>query len=112
MKVLVMGGGVIGVTTAWYLAEAGCAVTVIERQNETALETSFANCGQISPGYATPWAAPGIPLKGLKWLFQADAHGLRKCSPIAIIIVMPLIKGACYVYLNIAAINLLPCVNN
>ena len=79
MKVLVMGGGVIGVTTAWYLAEAGCEVTVIERQNETALETSFANCGQISPGYATPWAAPGIPLKGLKWLFQADAP--LKISP-------------------------------
>jgi D-amino-acid dehydrogenase len=79
MKVLVMGGGVIGVTTAWYLAEAGCEVTVIDRQDATAMETSFANCGQISPGYATPWAAPGIPLKGLKWLCQAD--GPLKISP-------------------------------
>ncbi|TXJ02400.1 MAG: FAD-dependent oxidoreductase, partial [Neisseriales bacterium] len=45
MKVLILGGGVIGVTTAWYLAEAGCEVTVIDRQDETALETSFGNCG-------------------------------------------------------------------
>lgn len=73
MKVLIMGGGVIGVSTAWYLAKSGCEVTVIERQNGTAYETSFANAGQISPGYATPWAAPGIPLKALKWLFDADA---------------------------------------
>lgn len=73
MKILVMGGGVIGVSTAWYLAKSGCEVTVIERQSETGLETSFANAGQISPGYATPWAAPGIPQKAIKWLFQADA---------------------------------------
>jgi D-amino-acid dehydrogenase len=73
MKVLIMGGGVIGVSTAWYLAKEGCEVTVIERQSNTGLETSFANCGQISPGYATPWAAPGIPQKAAKWLFQEDA---------------------------------------
>jgi D-amino-acid dehydrogenase len=79
MKVLILGGGVIGVTTAWYLAEAGCEVTVIDRQDETALETSFGNCGQISPGYATPWAAPGIPTKGFKWMFQED--GPLKITP-------------------------------
>lgn len=69
MKVVVLGAGVIGVTSAWYLAKAGCDVTVIERQQGPGLETSFANAGQVSPGYASPWAAPGIPLKALKWLF-------------------------------------------
>ena len=73
MKVLVMGGGVIGVSTAWYLAKGGCEVTLIERQPNTALETSFANCAQISPGYATPWGAPGIPQKAAKWMFEKDA---------------------------------------
>ncbi|MFT4100498.1 MAG: D-amino acid dehydrogenase [Burkholderiaceae bacterium] len=73
MRVLVLGSGVIGVTTAWYLARAGHQVTVIDRQPGVALETSFANAGQISPGYASPWAAPGIPLKALKWLFQRHA---------------------------------------
>ena len=73
MKVVVLGGGVIGVTTAWALARQGAEVTVVERQPDVALETSFANAGQISPGYSTPWAAPGIPLKALKWLFQAHA---------------------------------------
>ncbi|MCD6674508.1 MAG: D-amino acid dehydrogenase [Burkholderiaceae bacterium] len=70
MHVLVLGGGVIGVTTAWYLSQAGCRVTVIDRQPAVAMETSFANAGQISPGYSTPWAAPGIPLKAVKWLLQ------------------------------------------
>ncbi|PHV10721.1 D-amino acid dehydrogenase [Chitinimonas sp. BJB300] len=73
MHVIVLGGGVIGVTTAYYLARAGIKVTVVERQSAVALETSFANAGQISPGYSTPWAAPGIPTKGLKWLFQRHA---------------------------------------
>jgi len=73
MRVLVLGSGVIGVTTAWYLARAGLQVTVVDRQPEAAQETSFANAGQISPGYSTPWAAPGIPLKALKWLFQRHA---------------------------------------
>jgi D-amino-acid dehydrogenase len=73
MQVLVMGGGVIGTTTAYYLARAGAEVTVLERQPGVALETSFANAGQVSPGYSTPWAAPGIPLKALKWLFQRHA---------------------------------------
>ncbi|MFO1352197.1 MAG: D-amino acid dehydrogenase [Gammaproteobacteria bacterium] len=70
MRVIVLGGGVIGVTTAYYLAKAGHEVTVLERQSGPALETSFANAGEISPGYAAPWAAPGIPLKALKWLFM------------------------------------------
>jgi D-amino-acid dehydrogenase len=72
-RVLVLGSGVVGVTTAYYLARAGHEVTVIDRQPGPALETSFANAGQISPGYASPWAAPGIPLKAFKWLFQRHA---------------------------------------
>lgn len=68
-----MGSGVIGTTTAWYLAGAGFEVTVVDRQPGPALETSFANAGQVSPGYASPWAAPGVPLKAFKWLFQKHA---------------------------------------
>ena len=70
MQILVLGAGVVGVTTAWYLAKAGHEVTVIDRQVDVALETSYANAGQISPGYSSPWAAPGIPLKAIKWLMQ------------------------------------------
>ncbi|RWA70223.1 D-amino acid dehydrogenase [Mesorhizobium sp.] len=70
MKVLVLGGGVIGVTTAYFLAEAGHEVTVIDRQQGPALETSFANAGEVSPGYASPWAGPGIPVKAVKWLLM------------------------------------------
>lgn len=70
MKVVVLGAGVIGVTSAYYLAKAGHDVTVIERQPAAALETSFANAGEISPGYASPWAAPGIPQKAVKWLMM------------------------------------------
>lgn len=70
MKVLVLGSGVIGVTSAWYLSEAGHEVTVVDRQPEPGMETSFANGGQISWSSATPWAAPGIPLTALKWLFK------------------------------------------
>jgi len=73
MRVIVLGSGVVGVSTAYYLAKAGHEVTVIDRQPGAALETSFANAGQISPGYASPWAAPGIPLKAFKWLFQRHA---------------------------------------
>jgi len=73
MRVIILGSGVVGVTTAYYLARAGHDVTVIDRQPGPALETSFANAGQISPGYASPWAAPGIPLKAFKWLFQRHA---------------------------------------
>lgn len=71
--ILVLGGGVIGVTTAWQLSQAGFAVTVIEREPSVALETSFANGGQISVSHATPWANPSTPLKALKWLFREDA---------------------------------------
>ena len=70
MRVVILGSGVIGVTSAYYLAKAGHDVTVLDRQPGPALETSFANAGQISPGYASPWAAPGIPLKAMKWMLQ------------------------------------------
>lgn len=73
MKVIVLGGGVIGLCTAYYLARDGAQVTVIDRQSGPALETSFANAGQISPGYSAPWAAPGIPHKAIKWLLQQHA---------------------------------------
>src|SRR4051794_14597165 len=70
MRVIVLGSGVVGVASAYYLAEAGHEVAVIDRQDGPAQETSFANAGQVSPGYSSPWAAPGIPLKALKWLFM------------------------------------------
>ncbi|MDB5664098.1 D-amino acid dehydrogenase [Cypionkella sp.] len=73
MKIVILGAGVIGVTSAWYLAKAGHEVTVIDRQPGPALETSYANAGEISPGYASPWAAPGIPAKAMKWLFMRHA---------------------------------------
>jgi len=97
MRVLVLGSGVIGVTSAYYLALKGFSVTVIDRQPGVGLETSFANAGQISPGYSAPWAGPDVPLKALKWLCQRHAplsikpdfslwqcqwiaHFLRNCS--------------------------------
>jgi D-amino-acid dehydrogenase len=70
MKVLVLGGGVIGVTTAYELARAGHDVTLVERQPGVALETSHANAGEVSPGYSAPWAGPGVPLKAVKWLLM------------------------------------------
>ena len=73
MKVIVLGAGVIGTATAYYLARAGHEVTVVDRQAGPGLETSFANAGQVSPGYAAPWAAPGVPLKALRWMFQKHA---------------------------------------
>jgi D-amino-acid dehydrogenase len=73
MRVVVLGSGVVGVTSAYYLARAGFEVTVLDRQEGPAMETSFANAGQVSPGYSAPWAAPGIPLKAIKWLFQRHA---------------------------------------
>lgn len=76
MRVVVLGSGVVGVTSAWYLAQAGHEVVVVDRQPEPALETSFANAGQISPGYSAPWAAPGVPLKAVKWMMQ-DLAPLR-----------------------------------
>jgi len=73
MRIVILGSGVIGVTSAYYLALEGHDVTVLDRQPGPALETSFANAGQISPGYASPWAAPGIPLKAVKWMMQRHA---------------------------------------
>jgi D-amino-acid dehydrogenase len=98
VKVLVLGAGVIGTTTAYYLARAGHEVTVVDRQPGPARETSYANAGQVSPGYAAPWAAPGVPLKAVRWMFQKHAplaigldgsmaqlgwmwQMLRNCSP-------------------------------
>jgi D-amino-acid dehydrogenase len=73
VKVLILGSGVIGVTSAYYLAKAGHEVTVIDRQPKPALETSFANAGEVSPGYSSPWAGPGVPVKAIKWLLMK--HG-------------------------------------
>ena len=70
MKVLVLGGGVIGATAAFELAADGHQVTLLERQPGPALETSFANAGEVSPGYSAPWAGPGVPLKAVKWLLM------------------------------------------
>ena len=70
MKVVVMGAGVIGVTTAYYLAKQGAEVVVIDRQSGPGLETSYANAGQLSYGMTSPWAAPGIPMKAVKWMFM------------------------------------------
>ncbi len=68
MKIIILGAGVVGVTSAWYLNALGYDVTVIDRQPAPAQETSFANAGQVSPGYSTPWAAPGLPWQAIKWM--------------------------------------------
>src|SRR4051794_27446605 len=73
MKVIVLGAGVIGTTSAWFLAKSGHEVTVIDRRSGAALETSFANGGQISVSHAEPWANPSAPLKIAKWLAREDA---------------------------------------
>ncbi|HIY71760.1 MAG TPA: D-amino acid dehydrogenase [Candidatus Luteimonas excrementigallinarum] len=73
MRILVLGSGVVGVTSAWYLRQAGHDVVVVDRQPGAALETSFANAGQVSPGYASPWPAPGIPAKAIGWLLSRHA---------------------------------------
>jgi D-amino-acid dehydrogenase len=73
MRILVLGGGVVGVTSAWYLAADGHDVTLVDRAGGPALETSFANGGQISASYAEPWANPEAPAKILKWLGRDDA---------------------------------------
>jgi D-amino-acid dehydrogenase len=77
MKIVILGAGVIGTTSAYYLAKAGHEVTVLERQPAPGLETSFANAGEVSPGYSAPWAGPGIPMKAIKWL-------MMRHSPLAI----------------------------
>jgi D-amino-acid dehydrogenase len=73
MRVVVLGAGVVGVTAAWYLLQDGHEVTVVDRHPGAALETSFANGGQISASYAEPWANPDAPAKIVKWLGQEDA---------------------------------------
>jgi D-amino-acid dehydrogenase len=73
MKTLVIGAGIIGVSTAWHLLERGHDVTVVERQADAARETSFANAGQISVSYCEPWANRHAPAKLLKWMFRHDA---------------------------------------
>ena len=73
LKIVVLGAGVVGVASAWYLAEAGHEVTVVDRQAEPAMETSFANGGQISAGHAEPWAKPAVLPKMLQWLGREDA---------------------------------------
>ena len=70
MKIIVLGSGVVGVTSAWYLAQAGHEVTVIDRQPAAGLETSFANAGQVSPGMSAPWAAPDTPRKAILWMMM------------------------------------------
>jgi len=77
MRVMVLGSGVIGTSVAYELARSGHEVTVIDRQPGPGLETSYANAGEVSPGYAAPWAAPGVPVKAIKWL-------LMKHSPLVI----------------------------
>ena len=84
MHIAVLGGGVIGVTSAWYLRQAGHEVTVLERQHATGLETSFANAGQVSPGMSAPWAGPDTPRKAITWL-------LMRHSPL---VVWPLLDPA------------------
>jgi D-amino-acid dehydrogenase len=84
MTVLVLGSGVIGTTLAWYLARAGESVTVLDRQPGPGLETSFANAGEISPGYASPWAGPGVPAKAVKWLLMQHAP----------LVIKPMLDGA------------------
>jgi D-amino-acid dehydrogenase len=89
MKVLVLGSGVIGVTSAYHLALAGHEVTVVDRQPAAALETSYGNAGEVSPGYSAPWAGPGVPVKAVKWLLmhhrplvirpEIDLHMIRWC---------------------------------
>ncbi len=70
MHVVVLGSGVIGTSIAYYLAKAGHQVTVVDRQAGPALETSFANAGEVSPGYSAPWAGPGVPIKAIKWMLM------------------------------------------
>ena len=70
MRVLILGSGVIGTTMAYYLARDGHEVEVIDRQPGPALETSYANAGEVSPGYSAPWAGPGVPRKAITWLLM------------------------------------------
>ncbi|MFO1244758.1 MAG: D-amino acid dehydrogenase [Ramlibacter sp.] len=81
MKVLVLGAGIIGTSTAWHLLERGHDVTVVDRQPDAALETSFGNAAQISVSYCEPWANRDAPAKLLKWMFRNDAPLLFRPQP-------------------------------
>ena len=81
MSVLILGSGVVGTTIAYYLAKAGHSVTVVDRQSAPAMETSFANAGEVSPGYSAPWAGPGVPLKAIQWMMMH--HSPLVIKPIA-----------------------------
>lgn len=71
VRIVVLGSGVVGVSSAWYLAQSGHEVVVLDRQPGAGLETSFANAGQVSPGLSAPWAGPDTPRKAIKWLMMA-----------------------------------------
>ena len=73
MNIIVLGAGIIGISTAWHLRERGHQVTVVDRQSGPALETSYANGGQISVSYCEPWANRQAPWKALKWMFDKEA---------------------------------------
>ncbi|MBP6717267.1 MAG: D-amino acid dehydrogenase [Rhodoferax sp.] len=73
MKIIILGAGIIGVSTAWHLLEQGHEVTVVDRQPDAAMEASFANAAQISVSYCEPWANRDAPLKALKWMFSKEA---------------------------------------
>ena len=79
MKLLVLGSGVIGVSSAYELALAGHEVTVVDHQPVAALETSYANAGVVSPGDSAPWAGPGVPIKAITWLLMR--HGRWSSAP-------------------------------
>src|SRR5690606_457735 len=79
VKIIILGSGVLGVASAYYLARKGHEVTVVDRQPAEAMETSFGNAGEVSPGYSAPWAGPGVPLKAIKWLTME--HGPLKIRP-------------------------------
>lgn len=70
MRVLVLGSGVVGTSVAYYLARDGHDVEVVDRQPGPAMETSSANAGEVSPGYSSPWAGPGVPLKAIQWMLM------------------------------------------
>ncbi len=78
MRVVVLGAGLIGTATAYYLAKAGHEVVVVDRQAQAGLETSFANGALLTPSTSDSWAAPGTPQKILKWLGQEDAPMLLR----------------------------------
>lgn len=79
MRIVVVGAGVVGVTSAWYLAKDGHDVTVIERLDGPGRGTSFGNAGGVCPGFAGPWATPSMPLKALRWM--AAEHAPLKIRP-------------------------------